>query len=159
MRLAAPKFKHTIHKNINAVQRNMTRPTTLPNITNKRKKNIDWDSATRTTYSTNYKQRRSLESWYINRIVTRCVMGGRGGGGCEYSYRPIWFCQMEFLCKVNCLQKKSVGQNRIYEYFPPPTRLVTALHINLEQNPLKRSQQLPAPYKRLIHNSKQTNKQ
>ena len=59
------------------------------------KHNIDWDSAKCITYSTNYKQRLTLESWYTN----------------------------------------------------------------LEQNPLNRSQQLPAPYKRIIHNFKQTNKQ
>ena len=59
------------------------------------KHNIDWDSAKCITYSTNYKQRLTLESWYTN----------------------------------------------------------------LEQNPLNRPQQLPAPYKRLIHNFKQTNKQ
>ena len=32
-------------------------------------------------------------------------------------------------------------------------------YTNLEQEPLNRSQQLPAPYKRLIHNMDQTKKQ
>lgn len=53
------------------------------------KHNIDWDSAKCITYSTDYRQRLTLESWYTN----------------------------------------------------------------LEQTPLNRSQQLPAPYKRLIHNT------
>ena len=56
--------------------------------------NIDWDSAQCLTYSTNYFQRLTLESWYTN----------------------------------------------------------------LEQTPLNRCQQLPAPYKRLIHDRNKTNK-
>ena len=59
------------------------------------KHNIDWDSAECLTYSTNYTQRITLESWYTN----------------------------------------------------------------LQQNPLNRSQQLPAPYKRLIHNFEKTNEE
>ena len=59
------------------------------------KHNIDWDSAQCLTYSTNYIQRITLESWYTN----------------------------------------------------------------LQQNPLNRSQQLPAPYKRLIHNFEKTNEE
>ena len=57
--------------------------------------NIDWDSAHCLTYSTNYFQRLTLESW----------------------------------------------------------------HTNLEQTPLNRCQQLPAPYKRLIHDGNETDKQ
>jgi len=57
--------------------------------------NIDWDSAQCSTYSTNYFQRLTLESWYTN----------------------------------------------------------------LEQTPLNRCQQLPAPCKRLIHNGSETDKQ
>ena len=53
------------------------------------KHNIDWDSAQCLTYSTNYIQRITLESWYTN--------------------------------------------------------------LNLQQNTLNRSQQLPAPYKRIMH--------
>ena len=56
--------------------------------------NIDWDSAQCLTYSTNYFQRLTLESWYTN----------------------------------------------------------------LEQTPLNRCQQLPAPYKRLIHDGNETDK-
>ena len=56
--------------------------------------NIDWDSAQCLTYSTNYFQRLTLESWYTNR----------------------------------------------------------------EQTPLNRCQQLPAPYKRLIHDGNETDK-
>ena len=56
--------------------------------------NIDWDSAQCLTYSTNYFQRLTLESWYTN----------------------------------------------------------------LEQTPLNRCQQLPAPYKRLFHNGNETDK-
>ena len=56
--------------------------------------NIDWDSAQCLTYSTNYFQRLTLESWYTN----------------------------------------------------------------LEQTPLNRCQQLPAPYKRLIHDGNGTDK-
>ena len=56
--------------------------------------NIDWDSAQCLTYSTNYFQRLTLESWYTN----------------------------------------------------------------LEQTPLKRCQQLPPPYKRLIHDRNETDK-
>ena len=59
------------------------------------KHNIDWDSAAYITYSTNYKQRLTLESWFTN----------------------------------------------------------------LEPEPLNRSQQLPAPYKRLTQNIKQTARQ
>ena len=59
------------------------------------KLDIDWDSAECLTYSTNYIQRITLESWYTN----------------------------------------------------------------LQQNPLNRSQQLPAPYKRLIHNFEKTNEE
>ena len=59
------------------------------------KHNIDWDSAKCITYSTNYKQRLTLESWYTN----------------------------------------------------------------LEQNPLNRSQQLPGPYKRLVHKVKRASSQ
>ena len=59
------------------------------------KHNIDWDSAACMTYSTNYKQRLTLESWFTN----------------------------------------------------------------LEPEPLNRSQQLPAPYKKLIQNLKQTARQ
>ena len=52
-----------------------------------------------------------------------------GGGGVHIhivgSARRISFV------KVNCLQKKLVGHNRIYEYAPPPLppikRVVTAL--------------------------------
>ena len=57
----------------------------------KTKRQIDWDSATCITYSTDYYQRLTLESWFTN----------------------------------------------------------------LEQTPLNRSQQLPAPYKRLIDEIKQ----
>ena len=57
----------------------------------KTKHQIDWDSATCITYSTDYYQRPTLESWFTN----------------------------------------------------------------LEQTPLNRSQQLPAPYKRLIDEIKQ----
>ena len=57
----------------------------------KTKHQIDWDSATCITYSTDYYQRLTLESWFTN----------------------------------------------------------------LEQTPLNRSQQLPAPYKRLIDEIKQ----
>ena len=57
----------------------------------KTKHEIDWDSATCITYSTDYYQRLTLESWFTN----------------------------------------------------------------LEQTPLNRSQQLPAPYKRLIRDFKQ----
>ena len=56
--------------------------------------NIDWDSAQCLTYSTNYFQRLTLESWYTN----------------------------------------------------------------LEQTPLNRCQQLPAPYKRLIRDENKTDK-
>jgi len=56
--------------------------------------NIDWDSAQCLTYSTNYFQRLTLESWYTNQ----------------------------------------------------------------EQTPLDRCQQLPAPYKRLIHDGNETDK-
>ena len=56
--------------------------------------NIDWDSAQCLTYSTNYFQRLTLESWYTN----------------------------------------------------------------LEQTPLNRCQQLPPPYKRLIHDRNETDK-
>ena len=56
--------------------------------------NIDWDTAQCLTYSTNYFQRLTLESWYTN----------------------------------------------------------------LEQTPLNRCQQLPAPYKRLIHDANETDK-
>ena len=56
--------------------------------------NIDWDSAQCLTYSTNYFQRQTLESWYTN----------------------------------------------------------------LEQTPLNRCQQLPAPYKRLIQDGNETDK-
>ena len=56
--------------------------------------NIVWDSAQCLTYSTNYFQRLTLESWYTN----------------------------------------------------------------LEQTPLNRCQQLPAPYKRLIHDGNETDK-
>ena len=56
---------------------------------------LDWDSAACITYSTKYKQRLTLESWFTN----------------------------------------------------------------LEPEPLNRSQQLPAPYKRLIQNLKQTARQ
>ena len=56
--------------------------------------NIDWDSAQCLTYSTNYFQRLTLESWYTN----------------------------------------------------------------LEQTPLNRCQQLPLPYKRLIHDQNETDK-
>ena len=58
------------------------------------KHNIDWDSAQCLTYSTNYFQRLTLESWYTN----------------------------------------------------------------LEQTPLDRCQQLPPPYKRLIHDRNETDK-
>ncbi|CAH3163453.1 unnamed protein product, partial [Porites evermanni] len=57
------------------------------------KHQIDWDSATCKTYSTDYYQRLTLESWFTK--------------------------------------------------------------LNLEQTPLNRSQQLPAPYKRLIDEIKQ----
>ena len=56
--------------------------------------NIDWDTAQCLTYSTNYFQRLTLESWYSN----------------------------------------------------------------LEQTPLNKCQQLPAPYKRLIHDANETDK-
>ena len=56
--------------------------------------NIDWDTTQCLTYSTNYFQRLTLESWYTN----------------------------------------------------------------LEQTPLNRCQQLPAPYKRLIHDANETDK-
>ena len=59
------------------------------------KHNIDWEMVACITYSTNYKQRLTLESWFTN----------------------------------------------------------------LEPEPLNRSQQLPAPYKRLIQNLKQTTRQ
>ena len=39
---------------------------TLLNTIYKRKHQIDWDSATCITYSTDYRQRLTLESWFTN---------------------------------------------------------------------------------------------
>ena len=71
-----------------------TRPTEHKRATRNGDANIDWDSAQCLTYSTNYFQRLTLESWYTN----------------------------------------------------------------LEQTPLNRCQQLPPPYKRLIHDRNETDK-
>ena len=122
--------------------------------------NIDWDSAQCLTYSTNYFQRLTLESWYTSYIGetgrnlnTRLTEHKRATkNGDANNHIAVHHQLTNHNIDWDSAQCLTYSTN----YFQRLT--LESWYTNLEQTPLNRCQQLPAPYKRLIQDRNETDK-